>query len=809
MKNAVMSADEMLGKADCKLKVFPFKTILSFQPLLRFWKEKSQNTDDPFHAIANHVMEVVKKYPELGRPIKNPGIIEKHKKFFDLMMSVIYPNTQLNHIIAASALPFQVESQEIFYTSPEFDKIVMPQLKDAYKSFGMNNKLMITGKIINAYSTILAKHYNRFIKLEHPMIMKLQDPGTGLDKYYKLAIDGSMVDLVVKGKLPELTDEQLDTITGNIANIQFIMELLPPELFEFHGFITMTAIDVTNSEIISRLKFDLLDQHGSYYGNKFPEMKKNIRSLLKNPGLDVGITILPDNNFIDINISRDLGKSVLFRICDNLSENDFKKSLYTSALKSKQAVVAENLETLKNKSAIEKALLNYGYKCAIVAPLNLEGEVAGFVELYSTVPGSLNQMTALNIKELLSLTSIAIKKNLENFNNKIEAVIKEKCTAIHPSVNWRFRSAAINLLFRPDDGNRELEEIVFENVFPLFGLSDIRHSSLYRNKAIQDDLITHLNAAREIAAEAYKIKPLPYIDEILYRTDKHINEIREGLSSGDELQVLEFIRREIESLFDHFSSIDTGLEKRIELYKNLLDPELGFLYKKRKDFEDSISLINETISFYIDEVEAEAQKMFPHYFEKYKTDGIEHGIYIGASLVNDMQFSDIYLKNMRLWQIIMLCGVAAHAERIKPELKVPVELTHLILVQNTPLAIRFRQDEKKFDVDGTYNIRYEIMKKRIDKALIKGTDERLTQPGQIAIVYSRRTEEYEYKRYIEYLQSRGFLKPGLENLDVESLQGVDGLKALRVTVNTESEVLTRDMDLNKEFMDTREALAAD
>jgi hypothetical protein len=36
-------------------------------------------------------------------------------------------------------------------------------------------------------------------------------------------------------------------------------------------------------------------------------------------------------------------------------------------------------------------------------------------------------------------------------------------------------------------------------------------------------------------------------------------------------------------------------------------------------------------------------------------------------------------------------------------------------------------DEKRFDVDGTYNARYEVVKKRIDKANIKGTKERITQ----------------------------------------------------------------------------------
>jgi hypothetical protein len=90
-------------------------------------------------------------------------------------------------------------------------------------------------------------------------------------------------------------------------------------------------------------------------------------------------------------------------------------------------------------------------------------------------------------------------------------------------------------------------------------------------------------------------------------------------------------------------------------------------------------------------------------------------------------------------------------------------------------------DEKKFDVDGAYNIRYEIIKKRIDKAHIKGTNERLTVPGKIAIVYSQDKDAKEYKKYIKYLQSKKLLGK-VEKLELEDLQGVLGLKALRVEV---------------------------
>jgi hypothetical protein len=70
--------------------------------------------------------------------------------------------------------------------------------------------------------------------------------------------------------------------------------------------------------------------------------------------------------------------------------------------------------------------------------------------------------------------------------------------------------------------------------------------------------------------------------------------------------------------------------------------------------------------------------------------------------------------------------------------------------------------------------------------LIKGRSERLTQPGKIAIVYSQRQEALEYQKYVDYLQSSGHLRDEVENLDLQDLQGVHGLKALRVAVNTQT-----------------------
>ena len=112
----------------------------------------------------------------------------------------------------------------------------------------------------------------------------------------------------------------------------------------------------------------------------------------------------------------------------------------------------------------------------------------------------------------------------------------------------------------------------------------------------------------------------------------------------------------------------------------------------------------------------------------------------------------------------------------------PLETTHLILIQHADVDPVSGSTRSASTSNGAYNIRYEIVKKRIDKALVEGTSERVTQPGKVALIYGQPGEAQEYRGYIEYLQSLGYLTGGVEPLDLEELQGVQGLRALRVQV---------------------------
>ncbi|MCB0689053.1 MAG: hypothetical protein KDC53_21090, partial [Saprospiraceae bacterium] len=70
-------------------------------------------------------------------------------------------------------------------------------------------------------------------------------------------------------------------------------------------------------------------------------------------------------------------------------------------------------------------------------------------------------------------------------------------------------------------------------------------------------------------------------------------------------------------------------------------------------------------------------------------------------------------------------------------------------------------------------------KKRIDKAHLAGSKERLTQRDKLVIVYLNEKDREEYSNYLQLLIDENLLEPEIEEVVVEKVQGIQGIKALR------------------------------
>lgn len=767
-----------LDRIKLNIEEIPFKKSLSFLPLINKIKEE-QKFDNYSNIQADAILKMLKDKPELEKSDFDIKDVSNYKEEIHILMSYFYTPTQYRNSIGVVATPFDDEN---FYFTPKHEELYGNEnLKIELVGQDDQDKCYKTFTLLfYAYSMILSKFYNKELGDEYFFLYKITDKLNDLVKYYKLEFDRSCIDITHDGKLPEISEEQFYTMLNNPLDMDFWLEVLPLNKFKFCGFLPFQYVDVSQIEIISSLKSQLLEKASIIKNENFEQLEQNIRSLLQLPNLNLGIISFSMNQG---NVENRVNYWHGFLNPEKFKCEDYKGTIYEEAAHIESVVLVNDLSKRENLKPLEQALLDQGINNISIIPLYNDKELVGIMEIGSTKAHDITFSKLRVIKDIIPVFSIAIQRTSEELQNKIQAIIKEECTAIHPSVEWKFLNAASNLLMAKETNvSSKMEEIVFSNVYPLYGAIDVRHSSDIRNQTIQDDLVEQLNLAKKVLLGVYNNINMPIYDQLIYKVDYFINGIKEGLSSGDEMNVLGFLRSDIEPLFDHFNENGEEVQLAIENYRNNIDPDLNIVYKRRKDFEDSLGFINECVTSYLEKEEDNAQAMFPHYFEKYRTDGVEHNIYIGDSIANGKSFDRIYLKNLRLWQLIVSAELARKTEDLKETLPIPLETTGLILVHSQALAIRFRQDEKKFDVDGAYNIRYEIVKKRIDKALIKGTNERLTQPGMLAIIFSEEKEIEEYKRYLEYLIAYGYFEDNIESLVLEDLQGVYGLRAIRVKV---------------------------
>ncbi len=765
--------------------LFPFRRVLSLEFLVDFWRDLAESPSLQQAEIARHVLSRYDDVPELHGPITDLSVLDPYRDLVALLMGAVFPIARRTDYYSAALVPYDMAS---VYSTEGFDRLqILEKFHERTTITGFqlrNAESMMRGKAVSAYREILRVHYGLAHGVGHPIIFTHTDPADDLDRYFKITIDSRFVRPIVVGDLPPLNSEQLEELAADPLNLERWTSVLPPQNFEFRGFVVMNAVDVTEQEVHSALKNDLLQKDAFTSAGSIDRLQQRLRTLLRLPQVRLGLIALADDDFDSMAHARQIGRSLLFSrdVIPECSQRH--KSVYREVFESERPVVVRDLKTCPHCTGFEYHLIDQQVASLMLAPLRYEGKLIGLLELASPRAGAITEMSAIRLMDVIALFSTAMKRTLDEREDRVQALIKQKYTSIHPVVEWKFRKAVADGLL---DGSEAAEypEIVFDDVYPLYGLSDIRESSLRRAEAIQADLIEQLGLALGVIVEASSYRPLPALDEIGYRIARFVEAAEHEATTDVEISALDFLRADVEPLFDMLTSYGASVEAKIRTYRESLDPRLEILYKRRKDFEETVALINDTISTFLDRQQASAQAMFPHYFEKYETDGVDYNIYVGEALVEKGRFDPLYLNNLRLWQLMTTCGVVWQLNHVKDKLPVQLQTAHLILVQNIPLSIRFREDEKRFDVDGAYNARYEIVKKRIDKALIRGTDERLTQPGHVAIVYSQSREAAEYRRYLDYLIAAGYFESNtVEEFLLEDMQGASGLRALRVKVAT-------------------------
>lgn len=746
---------------------FPFETVFSIDPLVAHWQQLAEAQPEIYGATWAGLAEELAEAPELQGVVCDGAVLDDHGDLIDRIVRPLFPTDDWATDARALSAPF---GGLVLRRTPQYERALG---EHAERSIEAINNHDAYARTLYAYKAVLGRFYGITLRLDQPLVFVVPDRTTGLRRYFKLNASTRFAGVEATGPLPELSPDALDRMLRHVGDLAVWRKVLPPDRFRFSGLTVTRLTDVTHETATAAITHLVLTSDADLTDEVFDAVETEARTFFATPSLRLGLAALQADGALNLRSRRKIWNSLALRDALRDGRLATASTPYARALETGEPLMIRDVEAERLDPALASALTEAGVRSLFLQPLQTRGRTVGLAELTSSEPGAVDASTVLKMRRVETVLALALYQTVERFETRVGTAIQERYTAIHPSVRWRFREAAIAALERGDDAI-EPEPIVFDGVAALYLAADIRASTRHRNEAVRHDMLARLRRALRAVRDAHAASPLFVLDELRLRIEERLTRYEAAWNAGDEPAAIHFLEAEVIPLLDAVLG-----EGRHALAAG--EPEAA----RSGLFEESRRQINRTIADVLLADEAEAQAVVPHYVERTKTDGVEQTAYVGAAIAPGRRFAAAFVRDLRLRQLVAACRIAREVQTLQESLPVALGVAPLVVVQHAPVTLRFRTDETRFDVEGAAGVRFEMLKKRLDKACIKGTDERITQPDTVAVVVSTEAEAAEYRRFAAYLASAGWTDGAPAAHDVEDLPGASGLTLLRLSVRAE------------------------
>lgn len=618
--------------------------------------------------------------------------------------------------------------------------------------------------------------------LDEPVMASVKSRQQGEPRFIEFWLASEQLKITrIDSKIDEFADLRLQLMSvaereawlmqpNQLANLASRLQL---DNYQVEGLLLLEGFDVTVQEQIRRLTQLLINRDSMLRPDKFERIDQCLRSLFNADGT---LLLRPDGEQVQILVAKggEHLKPVVY------SMNSLEASHFLKATAANQVW---NVPDLRRECDTEcdRALRKMGVRSMLLIPLVVktitrEGcgqRILGVMGLLCDRPNHFNGLDSQHAQELIPAFIAAMRQAIQQRFTHIHN--------IHPAVEWRFIQEAERRSW-----GLPQETIVFAEVYPLFGISDIRGSSDERNRAIQTDLLEQFRLGLAIVDVVCETQNTHLGEQLRLDLLDYIQHLKEKVTVDMEVRAAEYLNEKLEVYFDYFMQCGPKVQAAVEAYRTACANEHNCVYGDRTRYDQMLNLISTKLQETWASWQERMQQILPHYCDIECTDGMDHMIYVGKSI--DSKFSPFHLHSLRYEQLRAICDCARTVFRLKAESQINMELAHLVLVQNTTIDIFHNENtEKMFDVKGTRDIRYELVKKRIEKAVDRDAQERITQSGMLTVVYSTEDEWQEYQQYLRYLSREGWVESKIQTGMVEALQGVSGLKFARVRILPEPE----------------------
>ncbi|MFE4108111.1 GAF domain-containing protein [Almyronema epifaneia] len=531
------------------------------------------------------------------------------------------------------------------------------------------------------------------------------------------------------------------------------------------GFLLLEGTEVTERETINTLVQLLIGRESVLQPHKFSRANELMRGLFRAAD---SLIMSAENEQAKLFTDLDQSKWQVH----SYSVESLQTSLFLKAAERGTVLNIPDLSAV-TLTPCEQSIADRGARSLLIIPLVTKSIHSGSMarRLLGLVGMASDRAYAFDNRDVHNATTL-----VPALTAAMRYTTQDRFTNIHSSVRWRFEEEAERRSW-----GLPPEPIAFTDVYPLYGISDIRGSSSERNRAIQSDLLAQFELALSIIEAVCSTKPYAFAQQFRLDLLSHVEKIKQGITVDAEVTFIRYLSENLEPNFDYFARCSPAAAAAVAAYRDACDNEQQCVYTARSIYDKTIQRINNLLRDTWTRWQENMQAITRHYCDVEATDGIDHMLYVGKSI--DPGFSPFQLRSLRYEQLRAVCDCGRVAFHLKETCDTHLEVTHLVLVQDSTVDISHDEaTERLFEVRGSRDTRYEIVKKRIDKAVDTQGRQRITQPGMLTIVYSTADEWNEYRQYLHYLHREGWVEDTIEQGLVEPLQGVNGLKFARVRI---------------------------
>lgn len=729
---------------------------------------------------AESLIDRTKNFKELKDGFQDISLLEKNEDLIRLLLADLFPTGLTNNEIKAASIPL---SNITFNYTERFKGI----LKDAGKDFEIELRNITDNEFyVFCCCLILQTYFKKDIKSTIPFYYDIPNK-QGIMKHYKITVNSDFTEIypTEEAKIP--SDDILDMLLENLDDFKLWKKYFPSQSWVLKGFTIISLVDCTSEVALSDLKSSMIEIDPEDL-NPNENLTEIFKSYFDVADLNFGLMTFnkKEQKLDNLPIYESLLTNHILDFWINTFDEETRINTFNNISHNSKPIVVSNVNNLdENIRQLPSfnILKDNNVNSFMVIPIMKDNDLLAIMEFTSSIAGSFNGLKLKKMEFFSDMILFSLNRFYFEKNYQIEAIIQREYTSIHDSVVWKFRNEA-EKYFTASLGKKiyTLKQISFKNLTPLFGVSDIRSSSEKRFNLMLLDLNQQIEWLIDILALTNSDS-----EKFTLALDVFENELNNEIKADTEQRFQRLLREEIHPFLQAKLEVRSSREVKAKIKDYFLQvrPQTDLFYNHRKKLDDSIMLLNRKFADMLDENQIKAQQIFPHYYERFKSDGVEHNLYIGHNIAPELHYTSKVVHKLRYWQLKTICKMELEFQTFKQNLPISLDIASLIFVYNEKIDIRFRMDEKRFDVDGAYNSYYEIIKKRLDKAHVKDSSERITAPGKITIVYFGMENQKEYLEYISRLQKKNILQHNVEFLKVEDLQGITGLLALRVSISQE------------------------